>query len=106
MNAEARHKIGTSETAIASSNCTVFDIKTLLNDFKKALYKIKVDILTHIWYARQVWLLYEIYIYIAYIYILRSRRGTEAHLHGRDVPEELFNVIIVTAIARRILQSK
>lgn len=40
-----------------------------------------------------------------YISILRSigEGRTETHLHGRDVPEELFNVIIVTAIARRIL---
>lgn len=43
----------------------------------------------------------DIYLYT----ILRSigEGRTETHLHGRDVPEELFNVIIVTAIARRIL---
>lgn len=36
----------------------------------------------------------------------RKKKKKRTHLHGRYVPEELFNVIIVTAIARRILQSK
>jgi len=44
----------------------------------------------------------EIYIYIS-IWRSIGEGRTETHLHGRDVPEELFNVIIVTAIARLIL---
>lgn len=44
----------------------------------------------------------NIYLYISTFCAVGEGR-TEAHLHGRDVPEELFNVIIVTAIARRIL---
>ncbi len=60
-----------------------------------------------IWYKPQVWLYEEVAVKYIFIYISTfcavGEGRTEAHLHGRDVPEELFNVIIGTAIARRIL---
>lgn len=47
-------------------------------------------------------MLWNIYLNISRFSAVEEGR-IKTHLHGRDVPEELFNVIIVTAIARRVL---